>query len=175
MFLELFSSKHKCEACGMEAKDRLYFGEKLKWFCRDHLMENFSKSFLAFPDKMVIFHPEFEKVCKNLYSYYPISKMPQFNFDKSAIGNIERLLSFAGGECSECRSKAQVFYFPKGVLKYSSYNPMVENIDPVLGNALCLEHALAKIQADLRSNPVAFDEGLYVPYDGRGAYISTYL
>ena len=114
----------------MEAKDHFHVGENFKWLCREHLMENFNKNFLAYPDKMVIFHPELEKVCKNLYSYYPVSKMSEFSFDKVSIKSIENLLGTITERCRECGSESRVLYFPKGAVKYESYNPLVEKIHP---------------------------------------------
>jgi hypothetical protein len=167
--------KHECEICGMESKERLYIGTKLKWFCRRHLIENFKNSFLAFPDKMVVFHPELQKVCKNLYPYYPVAEMSKFGFDEKCIESVEKLLGMINDKCSECSSKAQTLYFPIGALPYTYSNPLIQKIDPMTGGPLCLKHALEKIQIDLQSNPALFNEGLYAPYNGKGMYASTYL
>jgi hypothetical protein len=174
MFFGLFG-KHRCKICDAETKDRLFIGEEERWLCRRHLIENFADVFLAYPDKMVIFHPEFEKVCKSLYSYYALKDLKSFNFDGKSIIKIEELLSFVNGKCSSCQKEANALYFPKGVLAYSYFNLQLEKVNPSSGELLCAEHALAKFQADLGSNPCAFDEGLHTPYNKIGIYVSTYL
>lgn len=173
MIFELFG--HKCKMCGKETKEILHQFNDSNWLCRTHLIELFSKDFLAYTDKMVIFHPEFEKVCKSLYGYYPLAEMGFFTFNKETTKKMEELLNFINGHCAHCQNEAQVLYFPKGFLDYSGSTPHIEKVYPSLGELLCLNHALAEIQADLESNPGFFKEGLYIPYAKSGMYVSDYL
>ncbi len=189
MLFNLFKKK-KCKICGTMTKEEFYIDNKIfgnehseitssksvkKYLCRGHLIEEFKKSFLAFPKNMIVFHPELEMVCKNLYSYYTLSDLKACNFDNTIINNSEKLLSKIKGKCSRCDSEAQILYFSKGVLKYHNYIPQIENINFEDGKLYCSKHGLESIISDLQTNKSIFNEGLYAPFRDSGVYISTYL
>ncbi len=170
----MFSPSHKCKICGKNAKDILEQFDGQNWFCRTHLIDLFARDFLAYTDRMLIFHPEFEKACKTLYGYYPLAEMDDFTFKKEIVLNIRTLLDYIAGHCSQCQNKAQVLYFPKGLLDYSGHKPHLEKVHPDSGESLCLNHALEKIRTDLESNPGVYSDGLFIPYAKAGMYFSNY-
>lgn len=170
----MFSS-HKCGICGKETKEILDQFKGPRWLCRAHLIDLFTKDFLAYSDKMLIFHPEFDKVCKTLYGYYPLAEMDWFTFKNEVVLNIRSLLDYIAGHCSQCQNKAQVLYFPKSFLDYSGSTPHIEKVHPDSGELLCMNHVLEKIRTDLELNPGFYSEGLFVPYAKAGMYVSNYL
>lgn len=173
MFFGLFGG-HKCKICGKDAKDELDQFDGPNWFCRSHLMELFAIDFLAYSDKMVIFHPEFEKLSRTLYGYYPRAEMDSFTFKKEVKLKLGELLGSINGHCAECQKEAQVLYFKKGYLDYSGSTPHIEKATPFSGELLCLDHALGKIKRDLESNPGSYSEGLFIPYAKAGMYVSNF-
>ena len=183
-------NKKKCEVCGTVTKEEFYIDNQIfgheyseittnksvkKYLCRGHLIEEFKKSFLTFPNNIIVFHPELKKVCKNLYSYYTLSDLKACSFNSAIINNSEKLLSKIKGKCSKCDSKAQILYFPKGVLTYHDYIPQIEDINFEDGKLYCLKHGLEPIISDLQFNKNIFNEGLYAPFRDSGVYVSTYL
>jgi len=172
MFSELFG--HKCKVCGKKAKDVLNQSDNTSWFCREHIIDLFTKEFLAYKDRMLLFHPEFNKGYKAFYAYYPLAEMGNFGFKKEVVLNMEKLLDHITGHCEQCRNKAQVLYFPKGLLDYSGRNTHIERVHHRSGELLCINHAIEKIKTDLESNPGFYSEGLYTPYTKDGMYFLNY-
>lgn len=173
MFFGLFGG-HKCKICGKETKEVLEQFKGPSWLCRAHMIELFSKDFLSYSDKMVIFHPEFEKLSRTLYGYYPIAEMDSFTFKKEVKLKLGELLGYINGHCAHCQNEARVLYFPKGYLDYSGSTPHIEKATSFSGELLCLDHALGKIKRDLESNPGFFSDGLFIPYAKAGMYVSNY-
>lgn len=171
MFFGLFGG-HKCEVCGKETREDLDNGSRVRWFCREHLIDSFGKEFLAYRGRILLFHPEFEKIFKKMYGFYPLEQMQHFTFNKESIKRMGELLDGINGNCVYCRSEVKVLYFPKGFLGYSGTRPLIDKAEAASGQLLCLEHALGKIRPDLESNKGIFEEGLYVPYGGFGMYVS---
>ncbi|MBI2617688.1 hypothetical protein HYW55_06145 [Candidatus Gottesmanbacteria bacterium] len=178
-FLSLQSNfgKKKCFTCQKKTEDILIReGDKHTPYCRNHLLHEFSKSFLQFPHKMVVFHPEQDrKYCGTMYPYYPISEFEAFYFRKEDRQIMEERLREIQGKCSKCKNSASVSYYRKGVLQWDSSGPVMRSVN-IPGEFLCTKCTLDRIEPDLRANKNPFaDNGLFVPYKGEGVFVNTYL
>lgn len=167
---------HRCKICGKGTKEFLVNEkDEEKWFCREHLIKNFTDIFLSSSCRMVIFHPELEKISKTIYGYF---SSDESLLNKEGNVRIAELLSFIKGSCIYCQNEAKVLYFSKGFLDYSKgflgHTPCIEKVHSTSGELLCLKHSLDKIIPDLQLNKGDFDDGLYVP-NTDGVYVSAYL
>jgi hypothetical protein len=169
----------KCSLCGKKASDKLLYLAKEKKHCREHLLEEFRKGFLAYKNKAVVFYPDINKSV-NSYQYWFILKS---GFDSLKSNNkeidinvrtlLEKSLDLIAGPCQKCSKPAQVAYFGKNTFKWSEGSwpkPLIENI-LVKPEILCVECVLDKIEPPLRSYKGKFTEGICVPEKEDGALL----
>lgn len=169
--------KKKCATCQKETQDILVVdGDKRVPYCRNHLLQEFSKSFLQFPHRMIVFHPEQDRnYCGTMYPYYPLSEFDTFNFSKEDRQAMEKIIREIKGECMKCKKDATVAYYRKGLLQWDGTGPKMRNISS-LGELLCKDCTLERIEPDLKINKNPFaDNGLFIPYSSEGVFINTYL
>lgn len=172
-----FFGKKKCFVCQIETQDILVAnGDKRVPYCRNHLMIEFSKLFLQFPYKLVVFHPEQDReYCQTMYPYYPISEFEVFNFSQNDRNAMEKIVERIRGACTQCKKNATVAYFRKGILKWDGGGPVMRDVH-VQGDNLCTKCTLENIESDLRGNRKPFaDNGLFTPYKGDGVFVNSYL
>lgn len=171
-----FGKKH-CIHCQKETQDILVVdGDKRVPYCRIHLLQEFSKSFLQFPHRMIVFHPEQDRTyCGTMYPYYPLSEFKTFNFLSDDTDAMQKILQIIDEKCAHCKKPATVVYFRKGILQWDSGGPVMREVN-TLGESLCKSCSLKRIEPDLNTNKNPFaDNGLFIPYSSEGVFINTYL
>jgi hypothetical protein len=177
-FIVSLLPKKKCKICGREANDILSAdsSHQLGVFCRNHLIQEYSKLFLSsyFNKVIVEFQPKAAGVW--VYSYYPISELENFGWEKKSREVVENLLlTINGQKCRECSNSSTTLFVSKEAAPWSKYSSEPSLEFAKTGEYLCNEHALEKIKPGIQSNKRHFDDGLWLPYKEAGFQVGTEL
>ncbi len=165
-----FGNNSKCSICGQPGRDNFEDGRgKEKRLCRDHVVSELEKEFLAFDKKMVVVYPGLEdrKKAFYVYQYYTTAEIKKFNM-KEIVGDLtESGLAAIGGECKKCSGKASVAYFGKGTFRWEDDYPKLEEIDHA-PEILCRKCTFKQIRESLRSFQGYFNEPVTSPHKDEG-------
>lgn len=169
-----------CLICKQPSKDVLIdSNRRSKYFCRDHMLEEFKKAFLGFEKPMVVFYPMLEsKDGPYVYRYEAFSDIPR----KRKTDPVGRLMTEAlqsiSGQCSRCRRNANVAYFGPKTFQWEMKRaggldlvlPKLEDITarPEIVCSSCIVDELTYSLQNFRGD---FDEGIVLPYDGEGVFL----
>jgi hypothetical protein len=181
----------KCEVCQKSTKEFLIYevitrkilrvdhqDVKKKALCHEHLIDEFTRRFIGFPYKLVIFYPELEPKKRSFaYAFLPLAKLREFGKDITAMD--KGLSELAEGCCKRCGQPAQVVYFDRhtlprdkaGEVQVIKWNKSLG--DQLQGEAeiLCLKCAAGEILPSLREYD-KFNGGLCAPYNGDGVFVT---
>lgn len=181
-FIEGLLPKKKCKICGREASDVLSdsSSHELGVFCRNHLIQEYSKHFLnsSFNKVIVEFQPRASGDLGTVYGYYPISEIEQFGWEKKSRQVVENLLlTINGKKCRECDEPATSLFVSKEAAPWSKYGPEPSLDYAKIGEYLCNEHTLDRIKPSIQTNPKRFNDGggLWLPYKEGGFQVGTEL
>ncbi len=175
LFSKLFIKN--CSICKTVTKDNLNYSEmSLKSFCREHLIQEFSKEFMHSSAKIILLHPNKNAIpIGTQFPYYP-EKGASFFLDKNSKDKRAELFNFLERQvCIECNNAAAVLYFAPDSYQYNLTEPNINGLSPSIGALLCKQCALNKILPDLQSNPEPYENGLYIPFSSDGVYAKTIL
>lgn len=181
-FTERILPKKKCKICGREASDVLSdnSSHKLGVFCRNHLIQEWSRHFLNSPfNKIEVeFQPQASGSLGLVYGYYPASEIEQFGWKKKSSQVVENLLlTIIGKKCRECNESATTLFVSKEASPWSKYGPEPSSDYGKTGEYLCNKHALDRIKPAIQTNPKHFNDGggLWLPYKESGFQVGTEL
>ena len=188
----LISSK-KCERCKKKETDRLVIGivkigDMYLWrrdraFCRTHLIKEFKNVFVNYNDKMVVFYPCLEeKRGSYTYKYLPMDEVRKLNIPepklkKKIIELITSSLDSIEGKCARCDRPASVAFFEQNTFKWKKGGllswdiPQIEDIKRKPHN-LCSECTFKKIDFSLKNFKSKYAEGLSLPREGDGVFLT---
>lgn len=180
--------KKTCPICSQEAKDLLTRGgKKGTWYCRQHLVEEFKKEFLASSSRMLVCEPDFKNVCDALYGCYSLKRMQKFDFEKPLVEKAREIISRldSGLKCTQCKGSAQAIYFDSSYLPilyqstgiFKPLGPFLEKLPSDKGIPFCLNCVFQRIRPLIQTNQGDFNDGggLHTPYGERCVFVSTYL
>lgn len=169
-----------CSLCGRLSQDIVIFQKgPSRRFCRAHAIELFRREFTLFPGKMVVFYPALEmKKGPYAYEYRALEDTPE-KFRESAMGRlIATALAAIAGKCSRCGRDATVAYFGPGSVALGSMR--LEGADRSLSGTglpgdfqITCPHCIAdELCFSLGRFESGFTEGVVLPYNGNGVFLS---
>ncbi len=171
----------RCSVCGKFSQDNLIFRNGTnKRFCRQHLLERFRQEFTASDEKMVVVYPSLEmKRGPYAYEYRAIRDIPE-KFLKGPRGHLlSKALSSIGGRCSRCARTGTVAYFGPGNNPWESVKMIERGWDypqrdeiPVTFQIVCPFCIADELCFSLSQFQGAFSEGIILPHNGSGIFIS---
>ena len=171
----------RCKVCGEPSQDILIFKEGGSGrFCRKHLIERFRQEFTACMEKMVVVYPSLEmKRGLYVYEYRTIEEISE-KFLQSRLGRMfTRSLSAVEGRCARCSRKATVAYFGPGNTPWESAmmggNPWDEpggGEIPATFQVSCTFCIADELCFSLSRFEGVFSEGIVLPHNGSGVFIS---
>ncbi len=171
----------RCSVCGTVSHDVLIFGNgESKRFCRAHMIERFRREFTACGEKMVVFHPGLEtKRGPYRYEYRAVADMSA-KFLQSGTGRlIEQSLAAIGDRRCKCGRAASVAYFGPGSVPWESPHPDGAGMEGLRGLEFarrflpaCPFCIVDEVSLSLARFQGSFSEGVVLPYDGAGAFVS---
>lgn len=182
IIIEKLLPQKKCALCAKEARDVLSdsSNHRIGVFCRNHLMQEYSKRFLTSPFRKVMVEPQPTAAgyLGPVYGYFPVSEIKQFGWQERAKKVLEELLATINGKsCRECKESATTLFLSKEVAPWSKYGsePRIEYAK--VGDYLCNRHALKRLTPGIQTNPKYYDDagGLWLPYKEGGFQVSTEL
>ena len=157
--------------------------------CREHMLAAFHDAFLAFEHDIVACAPYLSKHSDRMYPYFPLARFKEYSFrgrakllsldgyDNSDVAIVsDWLADIAIQPCHDCGQQANILYFPLDAISYSGSGPEFDKFRPESAEHLCRVHALDRVLPALANNPHRWDEnGVVVPHEGPGIYVSTML
>lgn len=172
---------HECEICKNKTREYLISADnntgKNIWLCREHLISEFKKYFIAYQSKMAICQPNDGWTS---YSFYTLEDF--FSYGDSADnrpGNtinrftqedkdslIKEFKDLSTQKCEACFANANTVYFSE---------KHWDGEDEPMRNYYCNKHGFEKIESSLLHSSKAFNAGIYLPDNGDGLYISEWL
>lgn len=183
--IKIFSGlfpKPKCKICGQRGEDVLSENSdhELGKFCRNHLLQEYSRLFLNFHFNkvMVEFQPKASGYLGPVYGYYPVSEIEKYGWEKKSRQIVENLLlTINGKQCKACNRSATTLFVSKEVAPWSKYGPEPSLEYARIGEYLCNDHALDKVKPSIQNNPQNFYDGggLWLPYKEGGLQVGTEL
>jgi hypothetical protein len=178
--MKLFTRNRPCATCG-KATDEVLISEGSDecHYCRTHLIEAFSQGFRASAFKMAVFEyePCASKYTGQIYAYYPISAFERFNWSAQDQEVMEKVLNEVDTQatCPHCGTDhCRVIYFSKEAAPWRKDARILAEYEG-RGEPMCPPCALERLLPSLRDNPRRFVEGLYLPYQTEGMYMTTEL
>ena len=128
---------------------------------------------------MVIFEfdAQASKYTGEIYGYYPYSKLSQFRWTEDERQVVKILLNKIDTQalCQQCNAtNCQILYLSKEAAPWERSARILQEYKDK-GELLCSACALDRLLPVLRNNPKHFAEGLYLPYQEAGIYITTEL
>ncbi|MCE5335445.1 MAG: hypothetical protein LLG06_12750 [Desulfobacteraceae bacterium] len=171
----------RCSVCGTVAHDVLILGDgESKRFCREHAIDRFRKEFTAHAGKMVVFHPCLEsRRGPYRYEFRSVGDMPG-KFFQSEMGRLIKLsLAAIGGKCSRCGKDASVAYFGPGSVPWEPVRADGTGMGELHAEEFarrflptCASCIVDEVSLSLARFEGSFSEGLVLPYDGEGVFVS---
>jgi hypothetical protein len=167
-----------CGTCGQVTRESLV-REGREWVrhCRIHLVEEFAHGFENAPFRMVVYEFQPQRAGGLVYGYYPVSRLREFNWPTEEADKLRHLLQEidASQFCQSCGGDPwQVAYFDSAAAPWQEGDSLPDaGIDQAL--RLCTRCAALKMGPILSENPDEFEEGLYVPYQEDGMYVTTVM
>jgi hypothetical protein len=170
----------RCSVCGRFSQDTLIFDEgPSRRFCREHLIERFKQEFTAWTEKMVVVYPSLEmKKGPYVYEYRTMEAIPE-KFLQGRIGRLfQRALSSIEGRCARCGRKATVAYFGPGNTPWEPITISGKQGDepggeiPASFQVTCPHCIADEVCFSLSRFEGVFSEGIVLPHDGSGVFIS---
>ena len=171
----------KCSVCARFSQDTLIFRQgRSSRFCRQHLIERFRQEFTSCTEKMVVVYPSLEmKRGPYVYEYRAIDDIPE-KFLQNPFGRmLTRALSSVGGRCSRCARNATVAYFGPGNTPWESVTMRGKGWDYLREDEITATFQLTcpfcivdEICFSLSRFEGVFSEGIILPHDGSGIFIS---
>jgi hypothetical protein len=164
--------KSKCAICSQKTSDALSNEDFTEHYCRPHLLEKFSNTFLKNSHKLLMldFIPtqDYES-----YEFYDLNNMKK-DFSKEDRAKVHELINKIDSKtCSVCRKEAKILFIPKEIFNPES-NPYLRlhQLDTFPELYLCRKDALEKILPGLRSYKGKLD--LWVSSKNEGLQIINY-
>ena len=176
----LFKVKRPCVTCGATTRDVLVAeGNAWHFHCRTHLMDEFSRGFQASRFRMAVFEydPLASKYTGEIYAYYPVSALRRFNWKEEDQRVLQTLLKKVdtAAICQQCGvDHCRVLYLSKEAAPWQKSARVFEEYEHS-GELVCTRCALERLLPVLRNSPKNFVEGLYLPYQEEGMYMTTEL
>ncbi len=170
----------RCSVCGTFSQDSLIFKEGGSTrFCRQHLVERFRQEFTACTEKMVVVYPSLEmKKGPYVYEYKAVRDIPE-KFLKGPAGQmLTKTLSSIAGTCSRCARNATVAYFGPGNNPWESLAMRGQGWDflgggiPATFQLTCPFCIADELCSSLSRFQGSFSEGIILPHNGSGIFIS---
>jgi hypothetical protein len=160
-----------CTTCGQPTRDVLVrAGREWVYYCRVHLLEEFARGFEKSSCRMAVY--EFQNA-GIVYGYYPVSTLKEFCWSPEDADILQRVLREidVSQSCQSCGGNPwQVAYFDRATAPWLGAVPDI-GTDRAL--RLCTRCAALQMVPVLRENPNEYTEGLYLPYQEDGMYITT--
>lgn len=171
LFSDYRKSFLKCAICAQPGKDLLNSGSgPARHLCRNHLVEEFRKKFLATDYKMVVVYPGLEERTQSYYysyCYYTAGDLKKYDFTDIALPLFQRGLKAISGKCLRCADTAAVAYFGKGSFTWENDYPLIDKItrEP---EVICKKCALDLIIPSLRGFKGDFVNPIEISPKGEG-------
>ncbi len=181
VFWSLASHLLRCSVCARFSQDTLIFEQgRSRRFCREHLIERFKQEFTACTEKMVVVYPSLEmKRGPYVYEYRAIEDIPE-KFRQGPFGRmLTKALSSVGGRCSRCTCNGTVAYFGPGNTPWESVTMRGNGWDDLRKEEItatfqvtCPFCIVDELCFSLSRFEGAFSEGIVMPHNGSGIFIS---
>ena len=140
--------------------------------CVEHFISEFTRRFLEYPHKMVVFTPYLQIKETHVtygYEFFPVKEGVTSTLFRGSELEIWASLKAISGNCQTCGREARVAFFDKEAILWRGEIavPYAENTSP---NLLCKECAAERLKGAWQEYAKYFEDGIWCPWGGEGGF-----